>query len=220
MNKRQLKKALAKSNIELFNTKKSKATHTSRETKISSARGIKRKTTKTGFRDMPNPKRKTTKTGANRKRKIQTKANLRGEATKRTKPITTTVKKTQQATKTYKPKKSYEKPGFGRMPKPDLHVYGIFDGRTNRGIASALNRIEREYPGTYDTLRTLVEDGDITWDAIEKNFTRYYFEDRPEGVNFNYLIDQYAVYSDGYESFMSAVLDEAEANREKKEASN
>lgn len=194
MNKRQLKKALAKSNIELFDTKKSKATRTTRETKISSARGIKRTSTKKGFR---------------------------GQTTKRTKPITTTVKKTQQAIKTYTPKKkSYEKPAFGRMPKPDLHVYGVFDGRTNKGIASALNRVEREYPGTYDTLKALVEDGDITWDAIEKNFTRYYFKDRPEGVNFNYLIDPYAVYSDGYESFMSAVLDEAEANREKREASN
>lgn len=190
MNKRQLKKALAKSNIELFDTKKSKATRTARKAKTFNMSG----STKKGFR---------------------------GQTVKITKPVNTKVKKTQQATKTYKPKKkSYEKPGFGRIPKPDLHVYGVFDGRTNRGIASALNRIEREYPGTYDTLRTLVEDGDITWDAIEKNFTRYYFEDRPEGVNFNYLIDQYAVYSDGYESFMSAVLDEAEANREKKEASN
>ena len=61
MNKRQLKKALAKSNIELFDTKKSKATHTARETKISSARGIKRTSTRKGFR---------------------------GQTTKRTKPIT------------------------------------------------------------------------------------------------------------------------------------
>lgn len=189
MNNRQLKKALAKSNIELFDAKKSKATRTARETKISSARGIKRTSTKKGFR---------------------------GVTTKISKPVSTTVKKTQQAIKTYKPKKkAYTKPEMGRIPKPDLHVYGVFDGRANKGIASALNRIEREYPGTYDTLKTLVENGEITWDEIEKIFTRYYFADRPEGVNFNYLIDPYAVYSDGYESFMSAVLDQAEANREK-----
>lgn len=142
------------------------------------------------------------------------KKGFRGQTTKRTKPITTTVKKTQQAIKIYKPKKkSYEKPAFGRMPKPDLHVYGVFDGRTNKGIASALNRVEREYPGTYDILKALVEDGEITWGEIEKIFTRYYFEDRPEGVNFNYLIDPYAIYSNGYENFMSAVLDQAEENR-------
>ena len=144
------------------------------------------------------------------------KKGFRGQTTKRTKPITTTVKKTQQAIKIYKPKKkAYSKPEMGKMPKPDMHVYGMFDGVIlNKGLAGALNRVERDYPGTHEILNGWVRSGAITWDEVGKHFYRYYFEDRPEGVNFNYLIDQYAVYSEGYESFMTAVKELVEERQQ------
>lgn len=169
MNKRQLKKALAKSNIE---------TRTTRETKISSTRGIKRTSTKKGFR---------------------------GQTTKISKSVSTTIKKTQQATQTYKPKKKYITPGFGSMPKPDLHVYGPFDGyftgRGYKGVAGGLNRVEREYPGTFDTINAWVQEGRLTWKDVQDSFAEYYFDDRGDD-RFEYLLSPYEIYTSGYENFM------------------
>lgn len=178
MNNRQLKKALAKSNIELFDTKKSKATKTTRQTKISNARGIKRTSTKKGFR---------------------------GPTTKISKPVSS-YKKTQQATKVYTPKKkTYQSPAFGTMPKPDMHTYGPFDGffsgRGAKGIAGGLNRVEREYPGTFDIINAWVEEGKITWNDVQDSFAEYYFDDR-EG-RFEYLLNPYEVFTSGYENFMN-----------------
>ena len=148
------------------------------------------------------------------------KKGYRGVTTKRSKPTSTGIKKTQAATKTYTPKKkTYAKPDLGSAPMPDFHVYGAFDGiASNKGIASALNRVEREHPGTYEILQTYVNEGSITWKEIESYFATYYY-DRPAGEeHFNYLTDPYAVYESGYQNFMEVVLDHVTLAREEMSA--
>lgn len=135
-------------------------------------------------------------------RKALRKANI-----KRLRKTQTRIKITKPKIATYAPKKkAYEKPAFGSIPKPDYHVYGPFDGfftgAGSKGISGGLNRVEREYPGTFDTINTWVQEGRITWIDVQDSFAEYYFDDRGDN-RFEYLLNPYEVFTSGYENFMT-----------------
>lgn len=185
MSNKKLKKAMQKAqrNIQLFDSHESGSVRIGKHGQTSSVRGIKQTKTKKGYR---------------------------GATQKRSKPKSTTIKKTQAATKTYTPKKkTYSKPEltFGKEPRPDLHVYGPFDGlfsgRGHAGVSGGLNRCERVYPGTFAILKQWVDEGRITWKDVQDSFAQYYFDERNEdGTRYEYLLNPYEIFSSGYQNFM------------------
>ena len=178
MNTKNFRKAMlkAKRNTDVFKTKASGSVKIEKQGKTFKSR---KKVNKTHVVQQTTSIKKTIKKIS----KEAAKKGYRGKTQKRSKPKTETIKKTQAATKTYiPPKKKYTKPDTGKFkpqkqehsesskPKlafgeaaPDYHVPGVFDTiYTNQGVAGSLNRLEHEYPGTYEMLKTYVDAGDIT----------------------------------------------------------